>query len=143
MKCYLGMIYSICSYPLSESELDTNKQMHLKLAKRRANQQSWFGQTFDQMDTFSLDAWPVDFFIYLPPGLVTHKDIIGPCSLYDEGKPWIRGWSNEQQLINSNCFVIQVAHHKQRLTHSLERGILVEILDRVLLFIGAGDLSHS
>lgn len=32
---------------------------------------------------------------------------------------------------------------EQRLTHSLERGVLVEILDRLLLLVGAGDLTHG
>lgn len=45
--------------------------------------------------------------------------------------------------MNGNWFLIIQAHRKQLLTHSLERGVLVEILDRLLLFVGAWDLSHS
>lgn len=38
--------------------------------------------------------------------------------------------------MNAGCFFY-------RLTDSLECGVLVEVLDRLLLFIRAGDLPHS
>lgn len=46
-------------------------------------------------------------------------------------------------MSNANCCFIILAHLKQFLTHSLECGVSVEILDGRLLFIWAGDLSHG